>query len=180
MINLIPPAARRVIIREYWTRVVSVWLLLASAAGIMVLILLLPTYLLISIKADVLNQEVAAASEKIASYDISATDILKANRHAQLLLNVQTPVPFYTLINDIEATAGPAIAINDFRFLRQGMNDTIQLAGQASTRQDLASFRDTLDGDERFLSVDLPISNLIKDRDILFSMTINLATSTKP
>jgi len=47
MINLIPPAARRAVTIEYWTRVVIIWLCLFLLAVIIIAVLQLPSYVLI-------------------------------------------------------------------------------------------------------------------------------------
>jgi hypothetical protein len=48
--------------------------------------------------------------------------------------------------------------------------------GTARTRAALANFRDAIEADERFADAILPISSLIKDRNIDFIMTV---TSTR-
>ena len=48
MINLIPPHARKAITREYWIRVVTVWMFLATFALMVIVALQIPTYVLIN------------------------------------------------------------------------------------------------------------------------------------
>jgi len=178
MINLIPPAAKKIMVREYWTRVLSVWLILFGTACVIITCLLLPTYLLINIKTSVLKEQATSATEKMASYDISATELQIANRQAQILLQPSEGPLFTDFVTDFKDKSGIGITISDYKFTRTKTAGSITLSGLANTRQDLADFRDRLEEDERFFKVDLPISNLIKDSNLLFSMTLTLATST--
>lgn len=178
MINLIPPAAKKIMVREYWTRVLTVWVMLGGTACLIVTLLLLPTYLLLSIKTSVIKEQAAAATQKVASYDVSATELQTANRQAQILLKDTTTLSYSGLVAEFETIAGEGVSINDFRFLQSSTLGTISLSGVATTREDLANFRDRLESDVRFAKVDLPISNLIKDRDLLFSMSLIIATTT--
>ena len=179
MINLIPPAARKNIIKEYWVRVVTVWLFLAGTVSLIILFLLLPTYVLIGMQNNLLKQDVATASLKSHSYDVSATVLLNANRQAQLLVDTREVTPFSLYTNKLEKLAGTKVTIQEMRFSRlESLAGTIQISGVSNTRQNLADFRDAIEADQNFSTVDLPISSLVKDRDLLFSMEIVLATTT--
>lgn len=178
MINLIPPAAKKIMTRDYWARVGIVWVLLIGTACFIVTLLLIPTYVLIQIKTTLLNEEAKSATEKMASYDISATELQVANRQAQILLQEPPLVSYSTFMNDLEQAADLDVKITEFRFVRTKNSGLINLSGIAKTRQSLADFRDVLEADVRFVKVDLPISNLIKDRDLLFSMSLIMATTT--
>lgn len=165
-------------VREYWTRVITVWVVLGGTACLIVTLLLLPTYLLLSIKTSVVKEQAVVATEKVASYDVSAIELQVANRQAQILLKETTYPSYSGLMAEFETIAGDGVVIKDFRFSQSNTLGTITLSGLSETRENLANFRDNLESDTRFVKVDLPISNLIKDRDLLFSMTLIVATST--
>lgn len=178
MINLIPPAARRSVVREYWLRAISVWLLLFGTGCLIVASLLLPTYVLIRLQVGELEQTAVAASEKVATYDVSASALVAANKQAQLLMGTST-TPFSTYLTQLEQFAGAGVVLRDIQFVRSKTGvGSITVAGTAATRQVLANFRDALEAEPAFSKVNLPISNLIKDRDLLFVIDITLATST--
>jgi Tfp pilus assembly protein PilN len=178
MINLIPPVARKNLVREYWARVITVWMFLAGTASLIILLLLLPTYVLIGVQISALKQIVASSSEKSSSYDLSAAALLEANRQAQLLVGTPELTPFSAYSSQLESLASGGVVLKEERFSRKGDGGTIQISGVASTRQSLADFRDSIEADDNFTNVDLPISSLIKDRDLLFSMQITISTST--
>ena len=178
MINLIPPAARRSIVREYWLRVVSVWLFLFGTGCLIVTVLLLPTYVLIHAQVATLSAQVVATSEKTATFDVSAAELIEASRLAALLSTTASTTHFSESLTALEQLAGAGITIRDVSFTRTGGNGEFTIAGGATTRQNLATFRDALEAHPAFATVDLPISALIKDRDLLFSMKVTFASST--
>ncbi len=180
MINLIPPPARRDLVKEYWFRVITVWLFLLGTASLIILLLLLPTYVLIGIKINSLKSLTSIATEKSLSYDIAVSTLATANKQAQLLVNTPEIAPFTNYISSLEKLASTTIMMQELRFNRtEAKAGSIQVSGVAKTRQGLADFRDAIETNPDFLAVDLPISSLIKDRDLLFSLKITMATDTK-
>ena len=114
----------------------------------------------------------------MSQYDISATELITANNQAQLLLKRATTSSPSEVIAILTTLAGTNVSLTNFQFSNLVTAGKITVSGVASTRQDLAVFRDGVSGDKRFSAVDLPISNLIKDKDLLFTMNISFATST--
>lgn len=180
MINLIPPAARRAIVREYWVRVISVWMFLVGTGFLVVAALLLPTYVLIRSQIASLTETSSGVAEKVATYDSSVAELKRASEQAAILINAGTSsAPFSQYLALIKKSTGPEITIRSIDFSRATIaSGAVVLTGESKTRQALASFRDALESEGTFTKVDLPISNLIKDRDVLFSMQMNIATNT--
>jgi hypothetical protein len=178
MINLIPPAAKRGITIEYWKRVIAVWLCLFSTALVILAVFLLPTFIVLQSQIGYLQEAVTAGVDRVSRYDVTATELTTANKQAALLLENQATNTPSALIQIINTYAGNAVTLNNFQFSKLDSTPVLVLSGVAATRQDLARFRDVLDQDTRFVAVDLPISNLIRDKDLLFSMEIEIATST--
>jgi Tfp pilus assembly protein PilN len=179
MINLIPPAARRNVVREYWIRVISVWMFLMGTGFLVVAALLLPTFVLIRSQINVLSAASYMVAEKVASYDVSATELKLASTQAVILASAGTTTPFSAYLSLIEKNTGDGIQIRSVDFSRAGVSGgTVVLSGESKTRQALADFRDLMESEGLFTKVDLPISNLIKERDVLFSMQMVIATNT--
>ena len=178
MINLIPPAAYRQIVREYWARVITVGLFLLGSAFAVALVTLIPSYYLISIQMHVVENVVSESTEKLATYDVSESELTVATERAQLLAGGGA-VPFTEYQTTIERLAGSQVHVTSVSFTR-GLSKlgTVSISGTAKNRQGLASFRDALEAEKDFIRVDLPISNLIKDQDIPFTIQIVTPTST--
>ena len=178
MINLIPPTARRSVAREYWLRTISIWLLLLGTGCLIVAVLLFPTYILIRMQVSLIDTNLTALSDKIATFDVSSAELTLANTRARTLTSVASTTPFSTYMSSVNQLAGGEIQITQIVFSRQASDGKIKVSGIAKTRQALAQFRDRLEADQAFADVNLPISNLIKERDLLFVMDISLATSS--
>jgi hypothetical protein len=175
MINLIPPAAKKKIIIEYWLRVISVWFYMWSAAILGSVAIMFPAYVLINSQVSVYEQSAQSASEKVASFEEVKKQIERSNELAikmqnQLLLPRMSE--YLALFRSLE---GGGVVITNIDMSR---TDTvfapISISGQAQSRQALASFRDRISADSRVEKVDLPLSNLAKDRDIQFSLVVTL------
>lgn len=179
MINLVPPAAKKSIAFEYWKRVIAVWLFLFSGAFVILAVFLLPTHMALRSEIGFLEETVAAGVDRFSNYDISATELITASKRAQLLLENNATNSPSGLIAVLTQYAGANVVVNNYQFTKLDSVPTITLAGLAVSRQDLARFRDSVSADSRFALVNLPISNLIKEKDLLFSMEITLATSTR-
>ncbi len=177
MINLIPPTAKKSIKREYIKRVITVWLLLFSAAFAILTVFLLPTFVALRGEITLLEETAKAGLARVSQYDISATELVTANIEAQLLTKQATTSPSQ-VINTLTNLAGAKVSLTNFQFSNLATAGKITLSGVAATRQDLAKFRDAVSSDIRFSAVDLPISNLIKDKDLLFIMNISFASTS--
>lgn len=179
MINLIPQSGRSWIIREYWTRVIAVWLFLFGTGCLLVAALLMPTYVLIHSQINTLAESVDNTEDKVATFDMSAGELVSASNQAAVLIGEGTTTPTTWYIEKLENSSGSAVSIRSFEINRpEWHGGYITLSGEAQTRQALADFRDRLTKDGIFSEANLPIGNLIKDKDILFSMQITIATST--
>lgn len=167
---------------EYWVRAVSVGLVLASAALLVVAVLLLPPYVLLNGLVSTKQASLDETKEKTSEYDISAKSLVQATALARLVVEGDRTPSFTNLVAVIEAARDPAlVTIEGYDFsLVDGQATPVIVSGNALTRQSLADFRDRLVASERVTAVDLPLSNLAKDRDLPFSLTVTFASTTTP
>lgn len=174
MINLIPPVVRKAIVKEYWVRVISVFLGIASVVALISMLFLLPVYVLISSQVAVYAQSANEAALRVAEYDVSAGALVTANSMAQKITELQDVDNFSVVTDLLESLQGTAIIIEGYEFGRDasGALAPVQVTGKALTRQALADFRDTLLAQPTVAAVDLPIANLAKDKDIQFSIAV--------
>lgn len=178
MINLVPTNGLKTIRKEYWIRVVSVWLVLLGLVCIVGIVLLLPSYIRLTMQINDINAASNTLNESAISFDVSAAELIEANNQAQLLTRESDAPDFSEYIAAAESVAGSGIAVDSFVLLTASPSTLFTVTGEAATRQDLELFRDQLEASPEFLAVRLPISNFISDRDITFSMDITISTST--
>lgn len=67
---------------------------------------------------------------------------------------------------------GDAIALTSISYSKASGETQLSIKGTALSRDALLSFEQALEEDDRFDSVDLPVSNLARERDILFDITL--------
>lgn len=173
MINLIPPNAQKQVRNEYWVRVVSVWLLLLGTSFIIVVILFAPVYVLIQSQLDSYWDEYTRANGETQSFKDAESEIKKANELATLLSKSKNIVTFSGTIESLEKLTKDEVIIESYSLTRKGdVIDSIIVVGQADSRLALTQFKDSIENEPMFESVTLPLSNLAKDKDIPFSITI--------
>lgn len=173
MINLIPTSAKKRIVTEYWIRVISVWLMLGAFALLCGASLVYPAYTLITSQVEIFQTSAAEASQKVQDYQQTSTALVRSSQEARMIMNQQNTVPFSTYIDLVESMKGANVQLSQIRMSRsEGELSPVVLTGVAADRQSLASYRDQLLEQSNIESVDLPISNLARDRNINFTITV--------
>lgn len=177
MVNLIPPSAKKSVIVEYWLRVLTVWALILTVIAILFAITFLPVYVSVDTKIDAYQESAALASQKIASFESASKDLARSTQQAQLLLSSRNETSLSKIINlfdSLEISGIEFSQVNVSKVAGGGLAP-VTLSGNARDRQALADFRDRLLAQDSIKAVDFPISNLAKDRDITFSITVTMS-----
>lgn len=176
MLNLIPTPARKRAIREYWLRVCAVGLFLLGTGCMVIASLMLPTYVLLNNKLGEMQSLVDARAATAASYDAGATALRTAMVQANTLLNQSTTtVKATTLGTTLIELAGENVTLSSLTFSTAGGTTTLAIAGEAKDRVSLATFRDAIEEHPYYMTAELPLGSLVKDRDLLFTMNIVVA-----
>lgn len=173
MINLLPPNAREQVRIEYWVRVCSVWIFLIGLAFIIISILLVPSLILVQSQLTVYDGVYQNANSQNNVYEDLEKDVRVANGVAEQLVNSGSGSLFSDLISEVEKITENTVALTSIVFSRKEEKvESIQITGDASSRSSLVQFRDELEASFLFESAALPLSNLAKDKDVPFSITI--------
>ena len=175
MINLIPQSAKKQIVVEYWLRVLTIWLVLLSIVAVVGGALMFPVYVLVKAQTDVYRESADAAIQKIAVFENVSTDLIKSSQQAKIVIDASREVPLSDYLSLFGALENDSLLLSGFVINRDkdGVGQ-VQLSGTAQSRQALADFRDRMLAIEEVEKVDFPISNLAKDKDILFNMVVTL------
>ncbi len=181
MINLIPPEAKKHLIREYWIRSVTVWFFLWAAVFLLGIAVLVPSYVLINLQVKAYSASAASADEKNAGFEAVSKELERASKMAATLSNHFENPSMTELITLLKGFELSSIEITQMSLAREGANiGAVTVAGIADDRQSLATFRNRMLDSEQIESVDLPISNLAKDKQIPFELTITMAKPKAP
>lgn len=175
MINLIPTSAKKQVVIEYWLRVITVWFLLVSLTALIGAAVMLPVYVLLKEQISVYQESADKAQEKMAVFENVSSDLVAASQQAKIILDNQKDATLSKYIYMFSSLETEALILSSITVSRDGeVVAPVQLSGVASDRQALADFRDRLLAIEDVKAVDFPISNLAKDKDIPFGMTVTL------
>lgn len=179
MINLIPPSAKKSITREYWLRVISVWFVGMTVALLAGIVIMVPAYVLIGLQVSASENSSREASQKIAGYESVSKDLDYANQQARAIIDNFRFLPMSDYVHMVRAHENAEVVVSEVRVNRakEGFGP-VSVVGEASNRQALATFRDRLLAEPEVESVDLPISNLAKDKDIQFTLSVVVKKSS--
>ena len=176
MINLIPPHARKKVKIEYWVRTCTVWTMLMASGLLITAVFFLPSYVLIRSQLSAYESSYNEAAASDASYQGLESEVRMANAQAQRLLANETEYSFTSILDELDLLTTEAIEVEEITMTR---SETLELKeftieGTAATRIDLVAYRDAIEAHNFFTSAELPISNLAKDRDVPFNITVTV------
>jgi len=171
MTNLLPPEGKKQVFKNYWFRVLSVYFTLFGSAFLVTSALLLPTYFYISYQIDALSNIIS--NEKAESFKKIESSITEANEISELLLNTPNAVNDTEIIKEILNFSGGLVSIDSIKIQKSDRKfKEVIVSGTANDRSSLVAFRDSAEQHKFFDEVNLPLSNLAKDQDIPFSLTL--------
>ncbi len=180
MINLIPPDAEKEVRKEYWIRVLSVWAFLLGSAFLIIALLNVPLYQLLASQSAAYQVAYTTASEQTNEFKNAEESIKNANTVATLLTQKTSRVAFSKVLETIEGLVPEGVTIESYSFTRKGdALSTISVAGTSATRASLSEFRLAIEGDPLFKTATLPLSDLAKDKNIPFSLSITPQSTTE-
>ncbi|MHB1316891.1 MAG: hypothetical protein ACYCZW_03510 [Minisyncoccota bacterium] len=177
MFNLIPTFLKKEIRSDYKGRRIIMWL-----GGFLMVIItsyffLLPGYI------NVFFEEKNASTESKVIKD--STTFVKADEIAKTIVEINEQLKTLSLVTDsvepispiekIISTKNLFIHINEIEYRElTATTSTIILTGVADKRDALREFVSNLELVDGFSGVILPVSNFAKDKDIEFTISINL------
>ena len=180
MINLIPPAAKKSIIRDYWMRVVAVSLFALSAVLFALAALLVPAYVLVSSQLTSLEATAASRSADASAFKEVEAEVKAANAIARMLQNETTDIKSFELIKTFETIGPRSVTVKGVEITRNRTKFTeLTVTGVAADRTALVAYRDAVLADERFITAELPISNFAENKDIPFSIDVEIVNPSE-
>jgi Tfp pilus assembly protein PilN len=174
MTNLLPNSEKHSIQKEYQSRILVVVLCFFIIEILIATGFLLPTYFLAASKEREAADRIAVLKKSMLSDDVMRSILTTTNQKLKLL-NTDEGKPS---IQEIFARAagkkvsGVSILSLDYA-LRSGQGGEVVLQGIAESREELVAFKKGLEQDTLFSEVVLPVSDLAKDHNVSFSITLH-------
>ncbi len=180
MFNVLPHNFKDVIKKKYAYRRTILWMCAGVVLECLYILLLVPSY--ISIRAQENDMVVSVAPQTVttAQQDSQTAQIFKdVNKKIALLASFPSTKYTHDLVSEIISLKGASVNIKEIMFQSStATSSTVSVTGVAIDRESLLAFSKKLESDPLFDTVNLPVSNFAKDKNIQFSLTMNANIST--
>lgn len=176
MSNLLPKNEQKNLNTEYSLRHISVVFFVISIILIVSFILLFPSYLLSRVRETSVSldlesiKEITNAANPNDDITIRLRDAKDKARSLQIAEKTQS---VYEIFHGFE-NKSKAITLKEISYGKVGEDITVAIQGRADNRESLTEFERQLKSNTAFASVNLPISNFAKEKNIDFAMNIVL------
>ncbi|MEK9185017.1 MAG: hypothetical protein AAB866_02540 [Patescibacteria group bacterium] len=173
MFNLLPEKYKKKLKSEYNIRLTITVFLFSFFIFLVACFFLLPSYLLSKTKENEIENRFDNMSSKKPDKTNTELSVVLQNTKKQLtILNSIDNVSFVESLKKVIVKKVPGIVINNLAINETGSIWKISVSGIASNRDVLILFKTSLESEKAFSGVDLPFSNLAKNKDIPFTITV--------
>jgi hypothetical protein len=190
MIDLLPISAKNTIRKEYRLRVFVVCFAAVSLIFAVALVSFLPTYfsVLSRHEAFLFESQSAELKNRMSQVKEMETIVEETNKKINLLQSSSVPRVKDIFLKILESKDSgliiTALSYNSMAVSKKGKEDSVSPAsvsiqGVSSDRATLLAFKDALSRKKEIETVTLPISSLVKDTDLSFSINLVLARTNQ-
>ncbi|MDD4804187.1 MAG: hypothetical protein PHN69_03350 [Candidatus Pacebacteria bacterium] len=174
MLNFLLEKNKKVVIAEYFLRVFTYFLLFLFFALIVLISLFLPSNFYSKYKNDIVSQQLSSIKSKVGENSDDPIKIIKdVNSFTTIFTNEKDQITFGGLIQKITDLKNKNIKISLLSFIKNKNGSIgITINGIAGNRDSLTLFDKELKEEGSFQDVELPVSNLIKNIDSDFVITL--------
>jgi Tfp pilus assembly protein PilN len=181
MRNLLTDNFKKTLRQEYLLRVLTVSLWLITGGFLIGALSLAPSFILIQSSHRTLQEQFTVLQSRVASKsDETASTPVALLEQKLALLSKEREKERLTeaLLFVLQARGDAGVTFTSFSYTTasSGKNagqSELTLRGVAVSREALLSLKRALEADKRFKRVDLPVSNLAKERDIAFDIKLS-------
>ena len=175
MRNLLLEKDKRALRKEYLLRVSIVALTFLFFLFVIGIIFLFPSYFISWTKEDVIRDQLEITKRSIAvrEQEAKVAILIEAKEKLNLLTIRNDQLSTASLFEIIVRAKPEGVRLSGllFREHKEAQNELV-VEGVALQRETLLSFKNSLEENEFFEAVNLPISNLAPDKDIDFTIRI--------
>lgn len=175
MVNLISPARARSLYVLYLTRLAGVALLMLGMTGVVIAVLLLPSYFVIHAEIDQAAEYVAAATQLADERAKGQSqEVLQQFHELVTQLSATSHTSSYAHILELttqDRPLGLGVSAVQVTYDDAG-NATVLLSGTARTRAELIAFSNALKKVPELSAVVVPVSALVADVNAAFTISM--------
>jgi hypothetical protein len=173
MFTLLPQQQRKLLYRQYRTRLLIVILLMSTSLAIICAIMLLPSYIYLSFSHASLEGQMSQVEKKVKEKSNKGIMTVLGGIQSNLSIIKPDETEIVDTIKKVINDMNTGISITSFTYNYGSKNNSsLTFKGVAKTRSELIDFTKELKKEIGFTGVDLPISNLAKEVDVPFNITV--------
>lgn len=172
MVNVLPFRQQQMMRARYYAHLVTLFFCVAAGIFLLGAVLLSPSYFLAREQADASERyrNAVAGTVDLKGEDAIQHDTTLLNERIRIGSTFEKAVLFTPFARDIARVPRVGIHITSFSLTRSAEGTTVMFDGIAETRGSLISFAENLRSSGSFDSVALPVSQLVSEEDIVFSI----------
>lgn len=177
MFNLLPKNLKEKIKAEYKIRLLIVIFIFVIFTQMLFAVFLFPSWLVSYQKEKEVLAETENLNQNKSGPDADSTASIIALTNLKLnIINTVLKYPEAALfLETIIKSKTPGVSLYQFIYTSTGGSGAnISVSGLSLNRQDLVLFAKNLSDSAKFRTVDLPVSNLTKDKDLSFSINLDI------
>ena len=177
MINLIPKAEKKRMLKGFYSRLVVLFLVMLGLISFVAFGVILPSYFISSVREGVIQGKLEIQKKELVSLPDQQTLLVVEDLDQKMKLIEKAEknkfIVSQKVINAVILQKASTIKITDISYEDNGIKGKkISVEGSAPSREVLLSFRRALEEDIAFSRVDLPISNFVKGSNIKFYLSL--------
>lgn len=174
MINLLPIEQKEALHREYILRLVLIVVSGLIATVFMGAVLLLPSFFLSKTKERVISEQANFLEQKADKETADALRSILTDTKQQLvaLSEAGAKSPPSIVVGTALSYKPSGVLVKQVLLDKTNAGLLLSISGTADNREQLTRFSDGLKEDPLFTSVEFPVSNLARGRDIDFTIKV--------
>ncbi len=172
MVNVLPHTEQKKLAWRYRLRLVTTLFFILTAACAAGLIFLVPSYFIAVEQVDTTERYRSAVAGTIdlrGEESIERTSATVAER-IRVASEFDTASRLSTVISDLSGVPRPGVALFRISMTPREGTFAVEVSGEAKTRTNLLTFAEALRESGAFSNVALPVSQLVLERDVPFTL----------
>lgn len=171
MFTLLAEQQKKYLTRQYRLRLLSAVLFLIGGVILVSSGLLLPSRIMLQVERSALIEEKIAQGKAIKAED--SKNLQQTLEEIKMMVKTATPekTRIFTAIQTVLAKKPLGTSITSISYIRGvGAPSSLAIGGVAEERAQLLSLSKSLESEELFSDVSLPVSNLAKESNLIFTL----------
>lgn len=173
MFTFLPEEYKKIALREYRFRLITLYLGLAFAFFVVTIAFSIPLFAITNAQKESALVERSALIKNLKEDPaVLEKEVVLLNQKIKLIAETSDTQTLTSVIERVLVQKGPSIALTSLTLKRGGNAGTISISGIASSRDALVAFSKRLQGEPSFSKINLPVGALARNKDIPFSLAI--------